>query len=97
MGTGNSTLINIAQWLQIDAFTLLNNSFGSGYDIACAQNNCPILYHLKANLSLKSFFQSRENIYFVYLNKKQSSKTAIANYQNNKTKNINKILMQLAK
>jgi hypothetical protein len=49
MGTGNSsTLINnIAQWLQIDAFTLLNNSFGgSGYDIACAQNN-PILYHLK--------------------------------------------------
>jgi hypothetical protein len=33
--------------LQIDAFTLLNNSFGGGYDIACAQNNCPILYHLK--------------------------------------------------
>jgi hypothetical protein len=28
----------------------------------------------------------KENIYFVYLNKKQSSKTAIANYQNNKTK-----------
>jgi hypothetical protein len=28
--------------------SLLNNSFGgSGYDIACAQNNCPILYHLK--------------------------------------------------
>jgi hypothetical protein len=40
-GLGTSTLINnIAQWLQIDAFTLLNNSFGgSGYDIACAQNN----------------------------------------------------------
>jgi hypothetical protein len=39
MGTGNSLLINnIAQWLQIDAFTLLNNSFGgSGYDIACAK------------------------------------------------------------
>jgi mevalonate kinase len=62
MGTGNSsTLINnIAQWLQIDAFTLLNNSFGgSGYDIACAQNNCPILYHLKKANLLKSFFQSR--------------------------------------
>jgi hypothetical protein len=40
MGTGNlSTLINnIAQWLQIDAFTLLNNSFGgSGYDIVRAK------------------------------------------------------------
>jgi predicted porin len=53
-----------------------------------AQNNCP-LYHLKkANLSLIKFFNPgfKENIYFVYLNKKQSSKTAIANYQNNKTK-----------
>jgi hypothetical protein len=33
-----------------------------------------------------SFNPGFENIYFVYLNKKQSSKTAIANYQNNKTK-----------
>jgi mevalonate kinase len=74
--------------LQIDAFTLLNSFGGSGYDIACAQNNCPILYHLKrGNVDKISFNPGfKENIYFVYLNKKQSSKTAIANYQNNKTK-----------
>jgi len=36
---------NIAQWLQIDPYTLLSNTFGgSGYDIACAQNNTPIVY-----------------------------------------------------
>jgi hypothetical protein len=40
LGTSSTLINNIAQWLQIDAFTLLNNSFGgSGYDIACAQNN----------------------------------------------------------
>jgi hypothetical protein len=44
---------------------------------------------LKGNLSLKSFFQSIQKIYFVYLKKKQSSKTAIANYQI-KNENINK-------
>jgi mevalonate kinase len=85
--------------LQIDAFTLLNNG-GSGYDIACAQNNCPILYHLKGKpivdkVSFNPGF--KENIYFVYLNKKQSSKTAIANYQNNKTKNINKSIDAISK
>ena len=95
LGTSSTLINNIAQWLQIDAFTLLNNSFGgSGYDIACAQNDSPILYHLeqgKPNVERVSFNpEFKENIYFVYLNKKQSSKAAIANYQNNKTKNINK-------
>jgi mevalonate kinase len=102
LGTSSTLINNIAQWLQIDAFTLLNNSFGgSGYDIACAQNNCPILYHLKKGKPIvdKVSFNPgfKENIYFVYLNKKQSSKTAIANYQNNKTKNINKSIDAISK
>jgi hypothetical protein len=90
MGLGTSTLINNIAILQIDAFTLLNNSFGgSGYDIACAQNNCPILYHLKkANLLLTKFLsiQDSKKTFILFILKKQSSKTAIANYQNNKTK-----------
>ena len=95
LGTSSTLINNIAQWLQIDAFTLLNNSFGgSGYDIACAQNNSPILYHLEKekpvieNVSFNPSF--KENIYFVYLNKKQSSKTAIANYHANKANDLNK-------
>ncbi|PKH67069.1 GHMP kinase [Flavobacterium sp. ALD4] len=95
LGTSSTLINNIAQWLQIDAFTLLNNSFGgSGYDIACAQNDSPILYHLEKEkpivekVTFKPDFSN--HIYFVYLNRKQSSKTAIANYLANKASNLNK-------
>jgi mevalonate kinase len=89
LGTSSTLINNIAQWLQIDAFVLLNNSFGgSGYDIACAQNDCPILYHLENGKPIveKVTFDPKffENLYFVYLDKKQSSKAAIASYYNNK-------------
>lgn len=88
LGTSSTLINNIAQWLQIDAFLLLKNSFGgSGYDIACAQNNTPILYHLENGNPVieKVVFDPdfKQNIYFVYLNQKQSSKTAIANYRKN--------------
>jgi mevalonate kinase len=93
LGTSSTLINNIAQWLQIDAFLLLKNSFGgSGYDIASAQNETPILYQLKNGLPIveKVNFNPKfsDNIYFVYLNKKQSSKTAIENYYKNK-KNLN--------
>lgn len=85
LGT-SSTLINgIGDWLNIDAFELLQKSFGgSGYDIACAKSNSPIVYHLENETP---YFKPihfnpsfKENIHFVYLNQKQSSKLAIANY-----------------
>jgi mevalonate kinase len=84
---------NIAQWLQIDAFTLLKNSFGgSGYDIACAQNDAAIVYHLEKGNPIvdKVRFNPNftDNIYFIYLNKKQSSKSAIAAYNMNKKSNL---------
>jgi len=85
LGTSSTLINNIAQWLAIDAFTLLKNSFGgSGYDIACAQNNTPILYRLvngKPEVEKVVFCPDfTDQLYFVYLNKKQSSKTAIDNY-----------------
>jgi mevalonate kinase len=88
LGTSSTLINNIAQWLEIDAFVLLKNSFGgSGYDVACAQNNWPILYHLKEGKPLveKTTFNPLfiKNLYFVYLNKKQNSKTAIASYNKN--------------
>ena len=100
LGTSSTLINNIAQWLKIDAFVLLNNSFGgSGYDIACAQNNNPIVYHLENGNPVveKVAFEPEftENLYFVYLDKKQSSKAAIASYYNNKneylSENITKI------
>jgi mevalonate kinase len=94
LGTSSTLLNNIAQWTKIDAFTLLKNSFGgSGYDIACAQNNTPIIYRLdQQNLptveTINFSPDFTKNIYFVYLNKKQNSKTAINAYYNNKNQNL---------
>jgi len=93
LGTSSTLLNNVAQWTRIDAFALLKNSFGgSGYDIACAQNNTPIIYRLEQNLPIieKVAFNPEftKNIFFVYLNKKQSSKMAIKAYYNNKNENL---------
>jgi len=92
LGTSSTLINNIAQWSQIDAFELLKNSFGgSGYDIACAQNDVPILYTLKNQnpVVTQVVFVPKciQNIYFVYLNQKQSSKSAIAAYYK-KNKNL---------
>ncbi|MEO5777139.1 MAG: GYDIA family GHMP kinase [Flavobacterium sp.] len=85
LGTSSTLINNIAQWLQIDAFELLKRSFGgSGYDIACAQNCTPVLYQIvneKPVVEAISFNPDfTDKIFFVYLNKKQSSKAAIASY-----------------
>src|SRR5690606_25028302 len=77
---------NIAQWAQINPYELLKRTFsGSGYDIACASHNTPILYQLEnekpvvETVTLQPNFI--QNLFFVYLNKKQNSRTAIANYK----------------
>lgn len=89
LGTSSTLINNIAQWLKIDAFVLLKNSFGgSGYDIACAQNDTPIVYQLineVPNVTKADFNPDfADHLYFVYLNRKQSSKAAIASYYNNR-------------
>ncbi len=86
LGSSSTLINNIAQWANINAFELLNTSFGgSGYDIACAQNIKPILYQLTDKIpSFKSvdFNPSfKEQLYFVHLNKKQNSKEGIKKYR----------------
>jgi mevalonate kinase len=86
LGTSSTLINNIAQWTGVNAFELLQNSFGgSGYDIACAQHDTAVLYALKNGLPEveKLFFEPSfcDQIYFVYLNKKQNSKQAIAAYK----------------
>ncbi|MFD1163660.1 GYDIA family GHMP kinase [Hwangdonia seohaensis] len=47
LGTSSTLVNNMAQWAQVDAYKLLENTFGgSGYDIACAQHNTAITYQL---------------------------------------------------
>ena len=47
LGSSSTLINNIAQWAEIDAYKLLEKTFGgSGYDIACAQYDSPITYQL---------------------------------------------------
>lgn len=86
MGTSSTLINNIAQWAEINAFKLLENSFGgSGYDIACAQNPFPILY---SNREKPPFIKKaaldwpfKDHLFFVHLKQKQSSKEAIEHYK----------------
>lgn len=89
LGTSSTLINNIAQWTHVNAFELLEKTFGgSGYDIACAQNNHPITYQLqkgKPHITEVNFNPPfKENLYFVYLNKKQNSRDGIASYRSNK-------------
>ena len=83
----SSTLINsVASWANVDAFQLLWNSFkGSGYDIACAQNNTPILYQIESDKPIVKTVQFnpcfKSNIFFIHLNQKQDSKEGIAKFR----------------
>ena len=96
LGSSSTLVNNIAQWLQIDAFTLLKNSFGgSGYDIACAQRDTPILYQLAdGNTIIREVYFNptfSAQLYFVYLNQKQNSPAAIASYRNSQQNVADKI------
>lgn len=88
LGTSSTLINNVAQWAKVNPFELLNRTFGgSGYDIACAQNNTPISYQLfdgKPIVNTVDFNPDfKNNLYFVYLNKKQNSREGIAQYRLN--------------
>ncbi|MCA0132483.1 GYDIA family GHMP kinase [Winogradskyella alexanderae] len=87
LGTSSTLINNIAQWAKVDAYELLALTFGgSGYDIACAQHNCPITYKLDINrqpvvhsVPFEPSFMS--HLYFVYLEQKQNSRDGIKAYR----------------
>lgn len=86
LGSSSTLVNNIAQWFGVDAFELLAKSFGgSGYDIACAQHNTPIIYSLIDSQprvkEIKFNPDFTYKLYFVYLNKKQNTKSAVLDYR----------------
>ncbi len=96
LGTSSTLINNIAKWAKIDAFQLLWNSFsGSGYDIANAQYNSPILYEVKNQkpvIQKVDFIPSfSDQLFFVHLNKKQDSKDGIARFKEKREKTNNEI------
>ncbi|WP_375236351.1 GYDIA family GHMP kinase [Winogradskyella sp.] len=89
LGTSSTLINNVADWANVNAYKLLELTFGgSGYDIACAQNDNAISYQLtgkNSSVITVDFNPSFKNhIYFVYLNQKQNSRDGIAAYRNYK-------------
>jgi mevalonate kinase len=86
LGSSSTLVNNMASWFQVDAYRLLKASFGgSGYDLACAQYSAPIVYKLINGLPKVQrttiTWPFKDNIYFVYLNQKQNSRSGISNYR----------------
>ncbi len=86
LGTSSTLIYNIAQLFQVNPYDLLKDTFGgSGYDIACAGAHSAIVYSVKeGNNNIKAVEfnpEFKENLYFIYLDKKQNSREGIALYR----------------
>jgi mevalonate kinase len=86
LGTSSTFVHCVAQWAGIDPYQLLQLTFGgSGYDIACASAEGPILYKLEEGepvISSVDFYpEFRESLFFVYLESKQDTREAIGRYR----------------
>ncbi len=85
-GTSSTLISNIAMWADVNPYKLLNKTFGgSGYDIACAQSNHPILYQISdKDILIKDANFSpifKDHLYFVYLGNKQNSAEGISAFK----------------
>ncbi|MEC8323670.1 MAG: GYDIA family GHMP kinase [Bacteroidota bacterium] len=86
LGSSSTLINNLAQWAKVDAFELLEKTFGgSGYDVGCAQHSKPILYQRQNNtphIEIVDFDPPfKDQLFFVHRNQKQNSREAIAAYE----------------
>lgn len=92
LGSSSTLIYLLAQFSGVDEFELNNLTFKtSGYDVACASRNHPILYQLKDGKrrieSLRFQPEFKDDLYFVYLNKKQDTQISVSQTYASKTKN----------
>jgi len=100
LGTSSTLIHNIAEWAKVDAYQLLFETFGgSGYDLACAGAESAIFYRLENKIAQFHAFPFRpvfiDNLYFVYLDKKQNSREGIAHYRS-KVKNTPNLVQKIS-
>lgn len=84
LGSSSTLLYLLAQLTEVNPYELSDLTFkSSGYDVACAQNNSPILYKLNSKQREVQSVPFRPNfadqLYFVYLNKKQDTQKSVPN------------------
>ena len=99
LGSSSTLISNLSKLAGIDPFKLNNRIFnGSGYDIACAGSNSPLLFSksghekLIKEVSFRPVFH--ENIYFLFLNRKQNSLTEVKKYK--KTKPSKELISEIS-
>ncbi len=92
LGSSSAFLSCLAQWAGVDAYELLEATFGgSGYDLAAAVASSPIFFQrLPASADGKPEvltepvlldYPFREMLYFVHLGRKQNSREGIRRFQ----------------
>jgi mevalonate kinase len=86
LGSSSSLVYLIASWGKVNPFILLEKTMGgSGYDVACAGSDRPILYQIadgRPSVVIADFHPPfAEQLYFVYLGQKQSSREGIVRYR----------------
>ena len=80
-GSSSTLIANLAQWAKINSYEMLFAiTNGSGYDVACAMADSPILYknYPKPEVARVDFNPNFLNkIYFIYLGEKQDSASSV--------------------
>lgn len=83
LGTSSTFLCNVAAWADVDPFELQEKSFGgSGYDLACAMSDSPIIYQFDKEEGPKYSKVTLpddilESMTFVYTGRKQNTEEAL--------------------
>jgi len=100
LGSSSTLIHTIAKWAGINAFDLLAKTMGgSGYDVACAESETPILYErhdgIPRTISVDFNPSFKNQLYFVYLGKKQCSAEGISYYEKLKSNN-DKLVKELS-
>lgn len=86
LGTSSTLLSCVSQWAKVDPYKLAEKTFGgSGYDLACAKANGPIIYQRRKKtghyITLPFSPAFMHHLSFIYLGKKQNSREGIKKYR----------------
>ncbi|HZW70218.1 MAG TPA: GYDIA family GHMP kinase, partial [Hanamia sp.] len=83
-GSSSTFVSLLAQWSKMDPYLLLKKSFGgSGYDIACATAQTPVIYDVESRQTVPVYLFPKvtSKILFVYSGEKKDSSEAVKQFR----------------
>lgn len=92
LGSSSTLIYLLAKFAQVDEFELSDLTFKtSGYDVACASRNSPILYQILKNSRriepVEFNPEFLDKLYFIYLNQKQDTQIGVSKQYKSKPRN----------